>query len=390
MGAFDPELEDLVRRLNAERPGSSAHASALVAAPEPPEIDAAASAERLEALDRLLRRAAEAGASDLLLTAGSPPTLRVQGLLRRERGEPLSATEVRALTMPLLDAQTAERLRERLSVDFSFSRSGLGRFRANLHFQRGTLAAALRVLPREIPTLEALHLPPSLGELAERPNGLILVTGSAGSGKTTTLAALIGRINRRRACHVITIEDPIEYDHVNDQALIEQLDVGRDVLSFAEALRSALRQSPDVILVGEMRDRETMAAALTAAETGHLVFATLHTNDAVRAIGRIIDAFPADQHGQVRQQLSLSLAAVIAQRLAPSVDGRSRYPAVELLINTPAVANLVRRGEDHLLRSQLSLGRAQGMVAMEDSLAKLAQAGRISEETVRAYAPRTE
>jgi twitching motility protein PilT len=212
-----------------------------------------------------------------------------------------------------------------------------------------------------------------------------LVTGSAGSGKTTTLAALIGLINERHAHHIVTIEDPIEYRHVNQKSVVEQIEVGRDTKSFASALRSILRQSPDVILVGEIRDSETMAAAVTAAETGHLVLATLHTNDAIRAVGRVVDGFPADQQNQIRQQLSLGLVAVVAQQLIPAADGRRRHLAVEVLMGNNAVSNLIRRGEDHMLRSQLSLGKAEGMVMMEESLAGLVKQGLISADAAAAH-----
>jgi twitching motility protein PilT len=267
-------------------------------------------------------------------------------------------------------------------------RGGIGRFRANLHYQSGTLAATIRLLPGEMPTIESLRLPALLGELAESKKGLILVTGAAGSGKSSTLAALIDRINRQRACHIVTIEDPIEYRHQNRRAVVEQIEVGRDAHGFAPALRSILRQSPDVILVGEIRDPETMATAVTAAETGHLVLATFHTNDAVRAVGRVVDSFPGDRQNQIRQQLSLGLLAVVAQQLVPSADGRERFPAVEILLNNTAVSNLIRRGEDHLLRSQLSLGQAEGMRMMEESLAELARRGRIKRETAQAHASR--
>jgi twitching motility protein PilT len=283
-----------------------------------------------------------------------------------------------------------EELREKKSVDLGFVREGLGRFRINIHHQRGTLAASIRLLPARIPSLEWLHLPASLARLAERRQGLVLVTGPTGCGKTSTLAALIDLVNTRRAAHVVTIEDPVEYQHSNRSAIIEQIEVGRDTPDFAVTLRSIMRQTPDVILVGEMRDAETMATALTAAETGHLVLSTLHTNDAIQAVSRILDAFPAANQPQIRQQLSLALAAVIAQQLVPGVDGVMRWPATEIMIATDAVRALVRKGEDHQLRSQISVGRAEGMMTMEQSLADLVRAGRITRETALAHCFRTD
>ena len=388
MAQFDPELEDLVRRLNVSRPESPSmpDEEPLMRAPEP--LDEASSARAdFSAIDKILRYAVERDASDILLTAGCELTLRVQGSLVRVQPT-LQDADIRALTAPLLTAHYRRRLESELSVDFGFVREGVGRFRANLHFQRGALAAALRVLPRRIPSIDSLGLPPQLERLADRKKGLVLVTGSAGSGKTTTLAALIGLINRRHASHVVTIEDPIEYEHVNDGCVIEQIEIGRDALSFAAALRSILRQSPDVILLGEIRDSETMATAITAAETGHLVFATLHTNDAIRAVGRVVDGFPADQQNQIRQQLSLGLAAVVAQQLVPSEDGSRRHLAAEVLMANNAVSNLIRRGEDHLLRSQLSLGRSEGMVMMEESLARLVRERKISADAAQAHCHR--
>jgi twitching motility protein PilT len=229
-----------------------------------------------------------------------------------------------------------------------------------------------------------------LNKLADRKQGLVLVTGPAGSGKTTTLAALIALINQKHAHHIVTIEDPIEYHHRNERSVVEQIEIGHDANTFAGALRSILRQSPDVILVGEMRDPETMAAAVTAAETGHLVLSTLHTSDAIQAVGRIVDGFPAGRQNQIRQQLSLGLLAVIAQQLVPSSDGTRRYPAVEILVANTAVRNLIRKGEDHLLRSQLSLGRAEGMRMMEESLDELVRRQQISPETAQAHCFRPE
>ena len=387
MSSFDPELEDLVRELNQAAPGAAVPAAGRA---EPRRLRplVGTSEQESPALDALLSAAVRRGASDLLLIDGSAPVFRRRGELERGDGL-LRDDEIRAMLAPLLGAEQRRELDRDLTLDFGFVRPGIGRFRANLHFQRDTLGAAIRALPAEIPTLESLGLPPILERLTELRKGLILVTGAAGSGKTTTLAAMIGRINARRACHVIAVEDPIEYRHENRRAVVEQIEVGRDARGFASALRGVLRQSPDVILIGEMRDRETLAAAVTAAETGHLVLASLHTADAARAVGRVIDGFPADQQNQIRQQLALGLAAVVAQQLVPTRDG-GRRPAVEILLVNSAVSNLIRRGEDHLLRSQLSLGRAEGMITMEESLAELARRGTIDEATALAHAQRSD
>jgi twitching motility protein PilT len=283
-----------------------------------------------------------------------------------------------------------EELQKRKAVDFGFEREGLGRVRINIHHQRGTLAASIRLLPSRIPSLESLHLPASLARLAERRQGLVLVTGPTGCGKTSTLAALVDIVNTRRAAHVVTIEDPIEYQHVNRSAVVEQIEVGRDTPDFAGTLRSIMRQTPDVILVGEMRDPETIATVLTAAETGHLVLSTLHTNDAIQAVSRILDSFPTANQPQIRQQVSLALLAVVAQQLVPGEDGATRWPATEIMIATDAVRALIRKGDDHQLRSQIAVGRAEGMMTMEQSLTELVRARRISQETAFAHCFRAE
>jgi len=275
-------------------------------------------------------------------------------------------------------------------VDFCFARDPVGRFRANIHHQRGTLAASIRLLPARIPTIESLHLPAALARIADRRQGLVLVTGATGCGKSSTLAAMIDLINTRRRTHIVTIEDPVEYQHVNRSSIVEQIEVGHDTPDFVNSLRSILRQTPDVILVGEMRDPETMATVLTAAETGHLVFSTLHTNDAAQSVSRILDSFPASHQGQMRQQMSLALLAVVAQQLVPAADGINRYPALEIMMATDAVRNLIRKGEDHQLRSQLTIGRGEGMMTMEQSLAELVRAGRILRETAFAHCFRPE
>ncbi|MGH9723002.1 MAG: type IV pilus twitching motility protein PilT [Bryobacteraceae bacterium] len=371
MAGFDSDLARMVAELNRAAPGSK------------PAQRIASGESR--GLDQLLAVAAKNGASDLILVAGSPVAIRVNGALAPPAGTPLSGDDVRELLLPLLETARYEELQKNKSVDFCFMREPAGRFRANIHYQRGTLAAAVRILPARIPTLESLHLPASLARLAERRQGLVLVTGPTGCGKTSTLAALIDLINSRRRDHIVTIEDPIEYEHVNRSSIVEQIEVGHDTPDFVNSLRSVLRQAPDVILVGEMRDNETMATVLTAAETGHLVFSTLHTNDASQAVSRILDSFPAGHQPQIRQQLSLALLAIVAQQLVPGADGASRAPAIEIMIATDAVRNLIRKGEDHQLRMQLAMGKADGMMTMEQSLADLARAGRIRRETAMAH-----
>lgn len=371
MSEYDSELSRIVEQLNR-------------AAPSQKPLGTRAGAQSTASLDELLAVAAARNASDVLLVAGAPPVLRITGAWAQTGRPSLEAEDVRGYVLPLLDAAHLEELQKRKSVDLGFVRENIGRFRINIHYQRGTLAASVRLLPSRIPTLESLHLPPSLERLADRKQGLVLVTGSTGCGKSTTLAALIELVNRR-AAHVVTIEDPVEYEHSNRSAIIEQIELGRDTPDFAGTLRSVVRQAPDVILVGEMRDPETMATALTAAETGHLVLSTLHTNDAVQAVGRVLDSFPAANQPQIRQQISLALAAVIAQQLVPGVDGVTRWPAVEIMIATDAIRALIRKGDDHQLRSQISVGRADGMMTMEQALAELVREGRITRDTAFAH-----
>ncbi|MGA2041375.1 MAG: PilT/PilU family type 4a pilus ATPase [Bryobacteraceae bacterium] len=375
MSEYDSELSKIVAELNRAAPGNKP-ASRL------PDLTAS--------LDKLLSFAASRGASDVLLIAGAPAVLRVNGALAAGSGPPLEADDVRSLVLPLLTPPQLEELQKNRSADLSFLREGLGRFRVNLHHQRGTLAASIRLLPARIPSLESLHLPPALAKLAERRQGLVLVTGATGCGKTSTLAALIDIVNSKRQAHVVTIEDPVEYQHTNRSSIIEQIEVGRDTPDFAGTLRSIMRQTPDVILVGEMRDAETMATVLTAAETGHLVLSTLHTNDAIQAVARILDSFPAANQPQIRQQISLALAAVIAQQLVPGLDGVSRWPATEILIANDAARSLIRKGDDHQLRSQISVGRADGMMTMEQSLAELVRTNRIARDTAFAHCFRSE
>jgi twitching motility protein PilT len=336
-------------------------------------------------IDRLLALAVQRGASDIILAAGSAIALRVTGALSPAAGKPLSAEELRGLLLPLLTPRQADELEANKSLDFCFARSSIGRFRANFHYQRGTLAASIRLLPAQIPSLESLHLPAALAQLSERRQGLVLLTGPTGCGKTSTLAALLDLVNTRRRDHIITIEDPVEYQHTNRNSIVEQIEVGHDTPSFAHAVRAVLRQDPDVILVGEMRDSETMSAALTAAETGHLVLSSLHTNDTSQTISRILDIFPAGHQSQIRQQLSLALLAIVTQQLVPAADAAHRYPAVEILMATNAIRNLIRTGQDHQIRSHISTGRAEGMMTMEQSLAELVATGRIARDTAYSH-----
>jgi twitching motility protein PilT len=383
MTEYDSELSKIVAELNRAAPSQKTAAPAAGGVP-------AARWQSTAPLDQLLAMAAGRNASDVLLVAGAPAMLRISGNLVTGGGPALDAEDVRSHVLPLLEPWQLEELQKKKSVDLSFVRENQGRFRVNIHHQRGTLAASIRLLPSRIPSLESLHLPLTLAKLAERRQGLVLVTGATGCGKSSTLAAIIDIVNTRRAAHVVTIEDPIEYQHANRSAIVEQIEVGRDTPDFAGTLRSIMRQTPDVILVGEMRDAETIATALTAAETGHLVLSTLHTNDAVQAMGRILDSFPTANQPQIRQQLSLALAAVIAQQLVPGVDGVSRWPATEIMIATDAIRALVRKGEDHQLRSQISVGRAEGMMTMEQSLAELVRIGRITRDTALAHCFRTD
>jgi len=375
MSEYENDLSQLVYELNRSVPAAKSGSSE----------EAGLGADKKSALDPLLAQAAERKASDIILVVGSGVTLRVNGVLTPATGKVLTPEDLRRLLLPLLTSEQTKELETRRVVDFSFVRAGLGRFRANIHYQRGTLAASIRLLPGQMPTLESLHLPAILGQLIERRQGLILLTGPTGCGKTSTMAALINLINAKRREHIITIEDPVEYQHLNRNSIVEQIEVGYDTPGFSNAVRAVLRQNPDVILIGEMRDTETMAAALTAAETGHLVFSSLHTNDAAQTMSRLLDSFPASNQAQIRQQLSLALLAVIAQQLVPSIDQAGRYPALEIMVATTAIRNLVRTAQDHQIRSQISTGSADGMITMDQSLAELVRLRRISRETALAH-----
>jgi twitching motility protein PilT len=327
----------------------------------------------------ILIAAKEEGASDIHLVAGKPPIFRVNGILKDMPGVEarLMPLDVKELAYSILNEDQEKRFEKDNELDFSFGISGVGRYRVNLHVQRGTIGASIRSLNTEIPHFSKLGLPEVVNSFTEYENGLILVTGPTGSGKSTTLASLIDKINKEKPCHIITIEDPIEYLHSHKKALVEQRELKSDTASFATALKYALRQDPDVILIGEMRDLDTIGAALTAAETGHLVFGTLHTNNAAKTIDRIIDVFPMDQQSQVRIQLSTSLKGVLAQQLIPSTDNK-RVAACEIMVGTPAIANLIRENKTYQIPSMIETGMRFGMVSMDAFLEKLLKKGKIS------------
>ncbi len=333
-------------------------------------------------IEDVLQRATEVGASDILITAGMPPILLIDDGMRRMGQSGLTEEETQTIVYSLLESQQVARFERERELDYSIT-FRKHRFRGNAFWQRGAVATALRLIPREIPEPDALGLPPVAKELADRPQGLILITGPTGHGKSTTQASLVDHINRNHHRHIITIEDPIEFLHRNQKSVIEQREVGSDTLSFPDALKHTLRQAPHVILVGEMRDIETMAAALTAAETGHLVFATLHTNDAVQSIDRIIDAFPPYQQNQIRVQLSSALLAVISQRLLPAADGKGRTLAYEVMRNTNAVANLIRENKTAQIGAVIDTQGRMGMVSMDATVKRLYLEGRIAEGVAR-------
>ncbi len=330
-------------------------------------------------ISKILEKSVERNASDIHLVVGKPPVYRINGgLIEDGDYEPLGPDKVRQLTYSILNEEQQKKFEKDNELDFSFGISNIGRFRVNVHKQRGTIGVALRALSANVPPLEALGLPKSVVGLSEHQNGLVLVTGPTGSGKSTTLASLIDKINMEKDCHIITIEDPIEYLHPHKRAVVEQREIASDTVSFVSALKYILRQDPDVILVGEMRDLETITAAITAAETGHLVFATLHTNDAAQTIDRIIDVFPTHQQAQIRLQLSTSLRGIVAQQLIPTKDGKGRKLACEVLIGTPAVSNLIREAKTHQIYSVIETGARYGMSSMDSSLKKLLDSGYIS------------
>ena len=324
-------------------------------------------------LSDLLKKLIEMSGSDLHLTTNTPPQVRVDGHLRPIEGvRTLTSADTKALAYSVLTDAQKHRFEENLELDFSFGVRGLSRFRANLFNQRGAVGAVFRAIPYEIKSFDNLGLPAVVSQLCERPRGLILVTGPTGSGKSTTLAAMLDKINRERHEHIVTIEDPIEFLHAHKSCIVNQREVGADTRGFAEALRTALRQDPDVVLVGEMRDLETIESALRIAETGHLTFATLHTNSAASTINRIIDVFPSAQQAQIRAQLSLVLEGILCQSLIPRADGRGRAMALEILVPNPAIRNLIREDKVHQIYSMMQTGQGKhGMQTFNQSLATL-------------------
>ena len=355
------ELNRLVRELNEGRTAEPA--------------DAAATAT----LDQWLAELVEKGGSDLLLIEGAPPCRRVQGEIRRIEASTLDAADVEAAVLPALSRHALHLYREQSIADASYRIEGVGRFRINLHRERGRAAAAIRALPARVPALSELHLPPSVANLAHLPRGLVLIGGPAGSGKSTTLSALIHEINAREARHIVTIEDPIEYEHTHIRSVIEQVEIGTDAPDFPTALRAALRQAPDVIVVGEMRDPETMRIAVAAAETGHLVLSTLHTIDVASTVGRIADSFPLERQNSIRQELAMALAAVLTQILLPSKHG-GRLPVAELLMVGYGARHHIRRNQLQHLHQEIPLTKKKGSFTLEESLVTMVRNGDIEKE----------
>ena len=337
-------------------------------------------------IEILLEEIVRKNASDLHLQVGLPPMMRLDGVLAPFPGyNPLNTEEVEHLVFAILDDDQQKILIKDKEFDFSFAFGDLGRFRVNAFHERGNLAASLRLIPNQIKTIAELGMPPVIQSFADFPRGLVLVTGPTGSGKSTTLAALIDKINSEKAQHIITIEDPIEFTHKSKRSAIVQREVHYDTYSFSAALRSSLRQDPDVVLIGEMRDLETISAAITIAETGHLVFATLHTNSAAQSIDRMIDVFPPHQQPQVRSQLANILQGICAQRLVPAIGG-GRVVAAEVMVANPAIRNIIREGKTHQLDTVIQTGSDQGMQTMDRTLVKLVQSGVVTYDDAREFA----
>jgi twitching motility protein PilT len=361
---------DMIYGSAGDTPGEQSHVSVVE--------DPSAHLDELHIND-LLELVLQWGGSDLHLTSGSPPVIRVHGDLRPV-GElaPLNASQIRQMVFTILTQRQREKFEDEFELDTSYALPGKGRFRVNVFLQRDSVGCVMRAIPYEIVDFDRLGIPPAVKTWAYMPRGLVLVTGPTGSGKSTTLASLIDIVNRERSVHIMTVEDPIEFLHQHKRSLINQREVGEDTHSFDAALKHVLRQDPDVILVGEMRDLETISTALTAAETGHLVFATLHTQDAPQSIDRVIDVFPAHQQQQVRVQLAAALQGICTQQLIPTTDGRGRAVATEVMVATPAIRNLIREGKVHQIYSMLQAGGKYGMVTMDMSLAHLVRSHRIS------------
>ncbi len=337
--------------------------------------------DEIPSIDDLLRVMLERGGSDLHLTVGSPPGIRQRGeIVPVESVRPLMPKDTMEMILAMLSEEQRRKFETELELDWAYAIPGVSRFRVNVFQQRNSMGAVFRVIPIEIPTIEDLNLPKVTEFLADRPRGLVLVTGPTGSGKSTTLAAIIDRINETRPLHIVTLEDPIEFMHRNKRAYVNQREIGEDTHSFASALKRVLRQDPDVILVGEMRDLETISAAITAAETGHLVLATLHTTGGPATVDRIIDVFPPHQQQQVRMQLSTTLQGVLSQTLLRSTDGKTRVMAMEVMLGTPAICNLIREGKTHQMPTIIQAGASMGMQTLDQDLKRLMQAGRVTFE----------
>jgi twitching motility protein PilT len=362
-----PELNRLVRELNEGRESEPADTTAT------------------EQLDQWLAALVTRNGSDLLLVAGAPPCVRVQGEVRKLEPSALDGPDVEAAVLPALSRHGLELYRETGIADSSYRIEGVGRFRINIHRERGRAAAAIRALPTRVPALQELHLPASVASLAHLPRGLVLIGGPAGSGKSTTLSALIQEINSREPRHVVTIEDPIEYEHTHIRSVIEQVEIGADAPDFPTALRAALRQAPDVIVVGEMRDPETMRIAVSAAETGHLVLSTLHTTDVASTVARITDSFPVERQNAIRQELAMALAAVLTQVLLPSKNG-GRVPAAELLMVSYGARHHIRRNSLQHLHQEIPLTKKKGSFTLEESLVTLIRNGDIEREEAQVCA----
>src|SRR5918999_3415281 len=327
----------------------------------------------------VLTRMTEINASDVHLSAGFPPAVRVRGRITPLEGyAPLTEQQTREVVYSILNDDQRKRFENNNQLDLAYAIPGVARFRVNVFFQRGAISAALRRVPHEIPTLDSLALPQVLREFTRKPRGFVLVTGPTGSGKSTSLAAMVDVINEEREEHILTIEDPIEFLHKHKGCIVNQREIGSDAIDFSVALKAALREDPDVILVGEMRDLETISIALTAAETGHLVFATLHTQSTAQTVDRMIDVFPPAQQGQVRMQLSIALQGIVTQQLLPTADGSGRVVACEVMVPTPAVRNLIREGKTHQIYSTIQTSGATGMQTMDADLARLVHAGQIN------------
>jgi twitching motility protein PilT len=365
-----PELNQIASELNDKREASLAESSATAR------------------LDRWLRELVGQGGSDLLLVPDAPPCLRFKGNVRKFESRPLDGKEIESAVLPALSSHAHQLYRESQIADSSYRVEGLGRFRINLHRERGSAAATIRALPSNIPSFAELHLPPAVAALARLPRGLVLIGGPAGSGKTTTLAALVNEINQTESRHIVTIEDPIEYEYRHARSVVEQVEIGADAPDFPTALRAALRQAPDVLVVGEMRDPETMRIAVAAAETGHLVLSTLHTTDVSSTIARVADSFPVERQNTIRQELALALAAVLTQMLVP-VKGGGQMPATELLMIGYGARQHIRTNTLQQLQQEITLTKKSGSRSLEESLAEFVAQGHLSREEAasRAFHP---